>query len=132
MSAHGDENWCELVYSVEHPNMSAPRKPAFQRRDEQHYYLPLNGYVIEGVRLTPELASEGVRNYHHILKTYVQRLCEDDYVMGRLRGTWDHGGDWDTDEGGQRKSRRVWQERRLKEEEAGKRLFFLMAKVDKL
>ena len=115
-----------FVFSVEHPSMTAPSHPFFEKRKDGTYYWPLDQSVDEGERLTSWLGTEGVRKYHHMLETYVQRLCQAGFVMTGLRETWD-----DVDDDGKVKQR-AWKASRREEQETGQRPFFLMVRGDKM
>jgi SAM-dependent methyltransferase len=82
-----------LVFSVEHPIMTAPRGVAFDgsyKRDERgDVFWPLNSYSIEGLRETEWLGSKGVRKYHRAVETYLNCLIQNGFVLTAVRESWD-------------------------------------------
>lgn len=84
-----------LVFSVEHPVLSAPvdPEPEFYRLpgDTRNMDAPdgafwaLNSYSREGPRYTSWLGVDGVRKYHRTLETYIRLLLESGFVLTGLR-----------------------------------------------
>ncbi|KIW02923.1 uncharacterized protein PV09_05969 [Verruconis gallopava] len=82
-----------LVFSVEHPIMTAPLGPAFDgtyRRDERgDVFWPLNSYSIEGLRETTWLGVTGVQKYHRAAETYLNSLIHSGFMLTTVRESWD-------------------------------------------
>lgn len=82
-----------LVFSVEHPIMTAPKGLAFDgayKRDENGaVFWPLNSYSIEGLRETEWLGTAGVRKHHHMLETYLTTLIKAGFTLTAVRESWD-------------------------------------------
>jgi SAM-dependent methyltransferase len=82
-----------LVFSVEHPTMTAPVTPKAQFETAssdggEQLYWPLNSYAVEGERITDWLAP-GVRKYHRTVETYVNLLLDAGFVIEGLRESWE-------------------------------------------
>ncbi|KAJ5188956.1 Sodium/solute symporter [Penicillium cf. griseofulvum] len=86
----GHERRGRLIFSVEHPIVTAPVYPGpdfkvIRDAGEDRMVWPLNSYRSEGLRLSSWLGSEGVRKYHRTVETYVTALLENGFVLTGLK-----------------------------------------------
>lgn len=72
-----------FVFSIEHPIYSAPSRQEFVADVAGHVTWPLDGYQIEGPRITDWLAP-GVRKFHRTIGTYVTGLLSAGFTLGHL------------------------------------------------
>ena len=72
-----------FVFSVEHPILLSPRHQAFVDGPAGHPVWPLDGYLIEGERITDWLAP-GVVKQHRTVATYVNTLIGAGFRLDRL------------------------------------------------
>ncbi|KAJ3052961.1 hypothetical protein HK097_005303 [Rhizophlyctis rosea] len=78
-----------LILTLEHPILTAPSEPTFQRDTNSNYpYWPLNNYMQEGERITNWLAP-GVRKYHRTVETYLNLFLKAGFVVMAFRESWD-------------------------------------------
>ena len=69
-----------LVFSVEHPIMTAPALPGWSADDAGRKVWPISGYLDEGPRSTDWL-TKGVVKQHRTLATYVNLLLRLDFAL---------------------------------------------------
>jgi SAM-dependent methyltransferase len=69
-----------LVFSVEHPIMTAPAQPAWSADGAGRKVWPISGYLDEGPRSTDWL-TKGVVKQHRTLATYVNLLVRSGFVL---------------------------------------------------
>jgi hypothetical protein len=62
-----------LVFSVEHPLVTAPRNPGWHTDADGSKVWPLSSYLLEGRRVT-EWLTPGVVKYHRTVARYVNGL----------------------------------------------------------
>lgn len=72
-----------LVFSVEHPVYTAPRRPGFVTSDAGTPVWALDGYLDEGERVTDWLAP-GVVKRHRTIGTYVRLLRDAGFTLTDL------------------------------------------------
>jgi SAM-dependent methyltransferase len=72
-----------LVFSVEHPVMTAPALPAWSRDAMGRKVWPICGYLDEGSRSTDWLI-KGVLKQHRTLATYINLLLGLGFVLTRV------------------------------------------------
>lgn len=72
-----------LVFSVEHPIYTAPRRPGWQTAPDGARVWPINDYLLEGQRVT-EWITSGVVKYHRTVATYVNSLVTQGFQLMRL------------------------------------------------
>lgn len=72
-----------FVFSVEHPQYTAPAHPGWMRDADGRLAWPVNRYNEEGARSTDWLA-KGVIKQHRTVATYVNLLIETGFTLGRL------------------------------------------------
>jgi SAM-dependent methyltransferase len=72
-----------LVFSVEHPTMTAPAVQRWSTDAEGRKTWGLNGYLDEGPRTTDWL-TKGVIKQHRTLATYVNLLLRTGYTLARI------------------------------------------------
>jgi SAM-dependent methyltransferase len=90
-----------LVFSIEHPIMTAPIDPLTpalgwataktvdDSGDEREVkYWPLTDYGQEGERVTDWLTT-GIRKYHRRVETYLKMLMERRFILEEFRESWD-------------------------------------------
>ena len=69
-----------LVFSVEHPIMTAPALPGWSADDAGRKVWPISGYLDEGPRSTDWL-TKGVVKQHRTLATYINLLLRLGFVL---------------------------------------------------
>lgn len=72
-----------LVFSVEHPLLTAPSKPAWQTESDGRKTWPVDNYLIEGPRQTNWL-TEGVIKQHRTTSTYLNLLLRLGFTLRHL------------------------------------------------
>jgi SAM-dependent methyltransferase len=72
-----------LVFSVEHPLFTAPGDPRWRTEADGSRVWPLNGYLLEGERIT-EWITPGVVKYHRPMSRYVNSLLAHGLHLTRL------------------------------------------------
>jgi ubiquinone/menaquinone biosynthesis C-methylase UbiE len=72
-----------LVFSVEHPLFTAPRKPGWRTDPDGSKVWPINDYLFEGRRVT-EWITPGVVKYHRTVASYVNSLLTQGFHLVRL------------------------------------------------
>src|SRR5262249_55070627 len=72
-----------LVYSVEHPLYTAPRKPGWSVDEAGHSRWPVDGYLDEGPRSTDWLA-KGVIKQHRTIGSYVNLLLRLGFALAHI------------------------------------------------
>jgi SAM-dependent methyltransferase len=72
-----------LVFSAEHPILTAPSHPAFVDGPDGGRVWPLDGYLDEGPFTTDWLA-EGVEKQHRTVATYVNDLVGAGFTVDRI------------------------------------------------
>jgi SAM-dependent methyltransferase len=72
-----------LVFSVEHPIMTAPTKPGWSTDDEGRNLWPVDGYLDEGPRVTDWIA-KGVIKQHRTLATYANLLIHAGFTISHI------------------------------------------------
>lgn len=77
-----------LVFSVEHPVMTAPADPSWKSDEQGRVYWPLNQYWDEGLRVTDWLA-KGFRKYHRTVETYLSVLLEVGFRLTAFKESWE-------------------------------------------
>jgi SAM-dependent methyltransferase len=75
-----------LVFSVEHPLFTAPSHPEWRTKADGSRVWPLNGYLLEGKRVT-EWITPGIVKYHRPMSRYVNSLL----AHGFRRSAWKNG-----------------------------------------
>ncbi len=73
-----------LVFSVEHPILTAPVRQAWSTDAEGRPVWPLNGYLDEGQR-TSDWLSEGVVKYHRTIGTTLNTLIQNGFMLSSLQ-----------------------------------------------
>ncbi len=73
-----------FVFSVEHPIYTAPTRPGFVTAEDGRRVWPLDGYLIEGRRVTNWLAP-GVVKHHRTIGTYVTALLSAGFTLTVLQ-----------------------------------------------
>lgn len=77
-----------LVFSIEHPVLTAPSDAQWRWGDDGRVYWPLNEYWTEGLRVTNWLAP-GIRKYHRTVDTYLSLLIDAGFVLTAFKEAWD-------------------------------------------
>ncbi|KIV91113.1 hypothetical protein PV10_05689 [Exophiala mesophila] len=77
----------KLVFSVEHPVMTAP-SDAQWKWDNGQVFWPLNQYWKEGLRIT-DWMTPGVRKYHRTIDTYLTLLIEAGLILTAFKEAWE-------------------------------------------
>ncbi len=72
-----------LVYSVEHPLLSAPTSQAFQTGADGHTIWPLDNYLIEGERERSWFV-DGVRKQHRTVASWVNTTIHAGFQIDEL------------------------------------------------
>ena len=72
-----------LVFCVEHPIFTAPRKPEFIEDADGGVSWPVNQYLSEGSRVTNWFA-EGVVKQHRTISTYIRILLDSGFVLSAM------------------------------------------------
>ena len=72
-----------FVFSVEHPLFTAPSHPQWRTEADGSKTWPLNGYLLEGARVT-EWITPGVVKYHRPPSRYVNSLLAQGFRLTRL------------------------------------------------
>lgn len=72
-----------LVFSVEHPIMTAPSHAAWLSDADRGAFWPLNGYADEGPRTT-HWFTPGVVKQHRTVSTYINCLIDSGYRIARM------------------------------------------------
>jgi SAM-dependent methyltransferase len=72
-----------LVFSVEHPLLTAPSQPGWQTQIDGRKTWPVDSYLIEGPRRTNWLA-EGVIKQHRTTSTYLNLLLRQGFTLRHL------------------------------------------------
>ncbi|MFS8044360.1 class I SAM-dependent methyltransferase [Rhizobium sp. BR 314] len=72
-----------LIFSIEHPIYMAPRQPEWLTEEDGGKTWPLNGYQIEGKRLTNWLA-EGVVKQHRTMGTTLNSLIRLGFAIAHV------------------------------------------------
>jgi SAM-dependent methyltransferase len=72
-----------LVFSIEHPIFMAPRNPGWLIDEQGRKSWPVDGYQLEGQRVTNWLA-EGVIKYHRTLGTLLNLLIQTGFTLGHI------------------------------------------------
>jgi SAM-dependent methyltransferase len=72
-----------LVFSAEHPLLTAPSRPGWVTDREGHRTWPVDDYLIEGPRVTDWLAP-GVVKQHRTIATYMRLLLEAGFTLAHL------------------------------------------------
>lgn len=72
-----------LVFSTEHPLMTAPARPEWQADRDGRAIWPVSGYLDEGPRATDWLG-EGVVKQHRTVATVLNLLVEQGFALSRL------------------------------------------------
>jgi len=72
-----------LVFSVEHPLLTAPSQPGWQTQTDGRKIWPVDSYLIEGPRRTNWLA-EGVIKQHRTTSTYFNLLLRQGFALRHL------------------------------------------------
>ncbi|MFJ6323927.1 MULTISPECIES: class I SAM-dependent methyltransferase [unclassified Rhizobium] len=72
-----------LIFSIEHPIYMAPRQPEWLTEEDGGKTWPLNGYQIEGKRLTNWLA-EGVVKQHRTMGTTLNSLIRSGFAIAHV------------------------------------------------
>jgi SAM-dependent methyltransferase len=73
----------KLVYSVEHPIVTAPSHPGWSVDAAGRDTWPVDGYLDEGPRSTDWLA-KGVLKQHRTIATYVNLLLRSGFAISRI------------------------------------------------
>ena len=73
----------KLIFSVEHPLLTAPSKPGWSVDADGRSTWPVDGYLDEGPRITDWLA-KGVIKQHRTIGTYVSLLLRAGFVLSQL------------------------------------------------
>ena len=70
-----------FTFSIEHPVYTAPSRAEFMTDSQSgQKYWPLNGYQMEGLRVTSWLA-DGVQKQHRTLTTYINALLSGGFEL---------------------------------------------------
>lgn len=72
-----------LVFTIEHPIYMASANPGWRTDEGGHRFWPVDGYSVEGRRMTDWLA-KGVVKYHRTIGTTVNSLLDAGFVIRRL------------------------------------------------
>jgi len=72
-----------LIFSVEHPLLTAPSQPAWTRDAEGRKRWPIDSYLLEGPRITNWI-SEGVVKQHRTLSTYINLLLNAGFNISHV------------------------------------------------
>lgn len=72
-----------LVFSIEHPIFMAPRNPGWLVDDQGRKSWPLDGYQLEGTRVTHWLAP-GVIKQHRTLGTLLNLLIQQGFTLSHI------------------------------------------------
>ena len=72
-----------LIFSVEHPIFTAPRRPGWLVDAQGHKTWPINGYLIEGPRQTDWLTKEVIKQ-HRTLAGYVNLLLQLGFSLSHI------------------------------------------------
>ena len=72
-----------LVFSVEHPMVTAPRTPGWIAHPGGHQTWPVDAYLDEGPRETSWLR-DGVIKQHRTVATYLRLLTQAGFTLARL------------------------------------------------
>ena len=72
-----------LVFSVEHPLLTAPSRPGWQTETDGRKTWPVDSYLVEGPRQTNWLA-EGVIKQHRTTATYLNLLLRLGFTLHHL------------------------------------------------
>jgi SAM-dependent methyltransferase len=72
-----------LVFSVEHPLLTAPIQPSWQTGPDGRRTWPIDSYLIEGPRRTNWLA-EGVIKQHRTTTSYLNLLLRSGFALSHL------------------------------------------------
>jgi SAM-dependent methyltransferase len=72
-----------LVFSVEHPLLTAPSRPGWQTEADGRKVWPIDDYLIEGARRTNWLA-DGVVKQHRTMATYLNLLLRCGFTIRHL------------------------------------------------
>ncbi|QHD08529.1 class I SAM-dependent methyltransferase [Pseudomonas sp. R76] len=72
-----------LVFSIEHPIFMAPRNPGWLVDDQGRKSWPVDGYQLEGPRVTNWLA-EGVIKQHRTLGTLLNLLIQAGFTLSHV------------------------------------------------
>lgn len=78
----------KLVFSIEHPVMTAPSDAQWKWDANGKVFWPLNQYWNEGLRITDWMAA-GVRKYHRTVDTYLALLIEAGLVLTAFKEAWE-------------------------------------------
>lgn len=73
-----------LVLSLEHPIFTAPRRQGWARDADGQRHWPVDGYALEGPRVSDWLAS-GVIKQHRRLDSYLNALLRHGFVLSNLQ-----------------------------------------------
>lgn len=73
-----------FVFTIEHPIYMAPGKPGWMIDSDGHRTWPVDGYAIEGPRVTDWLA-KGVVKQHRMLGTTLNTLIEAGFAIRHLQ-----------------------------------------------
>ena len=72
-----------LVFSIEHPIFMAPRNPGWLVDDQGRKSWPVDGYQLEGPRVTHWLA-EGVIKQHRTLGTLLTLMIQAGFTLSQV------------------------------------------------
>lgn len=78
-----------LVFSVEHPIYTAPSRPGWSSDGDGRRIWPLDGYSVEGPRVTDWLAP-GVVKQHRTIATYLNLLLRQGFALDHVE-EWSPG-----------------------------------------
>ena len=73
----------KLIFSVEHPIVTAPTHPAWPVNSSGHTTWPVDGYLREGPRSTDWLA-KGVIKQHRTIATYLNLLLRSGFALSHI------------------------------------------------
>ncbi len=72
-----------FVFTIEHPIYMAPTRPGWMVRDDGRKVWPVDGYAVEGARVTDWLAP-GVVKHHRMLGTTLNALLAAGFTLNRV------------------------------------------------
>lgn len=72
-----------LVFSIEHPIFMAPRRPGWVLDQEGRNTWPVDGYLVEGRRITNWLA-DGVLKHHRTMGTTLNTLIRQGFTIRHI------------------------------------------------
>ncbi|WP_105381707.1 class I SAM-dependent methyltransferase [Neorhizobium alkalisoli] len=72
-----------FVFTIEHPIYIASANPGWRTDENGNRFWPVDGYSVEGRRMTDWLA-KGVVKYHRTIGTTVNTLLDEGFVIRRL------------------------------------------------